>query len=760
MKTKLLKRISLVSIALFIFLSLFSRIDVIAANGIGPSQSFNTNFVLEEYSKFNNSIQNANSINITLPSSSWHIQDIELNFTDIKFGKELKIIEAQNYTGISREIYTQGPGDWNRGLGIQIRLTEPTTIYGVDLYGEKVERGDTIIEVQIRGYDALNNKPNSSVYSTVEINISTTEGWYRQTFPSSVLLSAGNYFLVINGSDVLTVNDDRIFWSYNNINPRDPSLYASNYTDQTGQWSTGIQHYTYLHKLIQKVNTPVYPEEINMTVKIDDQFYPISNTSEGQGYFPKTVVDFSPSSDNYQIIVDNQASESLFFNVSFYVTLTNNLISPSSVVAQLDAINKWSVRPTIVRQPTNYSVLFKYPNSLENISVLKDEVDITLDVLVDTIEHQIIILNNSISDGANWEIVADSTNVEFNLNIQRTEYVLGQEIQFSLLTPILSGTYIFILLDPAGIPAPSQTITYPSETVFSYNLSLTDLDGTYTAYVFWFSDGETNAGVQSQEFSISLSGPTPPPTPEFPLPLIIFIVILGAVVLGLVSFIAYKRINSYQRNKLEKFLSQCTDISNINEIIVIDTKSGIDVFSQSLGGRKLDTSLISGFLQAISNFGTALSETAKESRTLNIAYKDSIIMQTEFVNLKLIITLKENPSPNFKFIMEDLAYDIYKQYGSEIDKFAGILKPFKNMNDLIEKHLNTSFLYRLSVKQNPKIKLSASEKEMVNKALAFMKENKFDHFYSLYLLPENACSPKDYKTIFNLIEKGIFQPKK
>ncbi len=622
-KTKKLNIIGLVSIALFIFLSLFSKIDIITANGIVPSQRFNTNFVLDEYSKFTNSIQNANSINITLPSSSWSIQDIELNFTDIKFGKEIKIIEDQNYTSISDEIYHQTNSDWVRGLGVQIKLTEPTTIYGVDLYGEKVERGETIIDVQIRGYDALNNKPNSSVYSTVEINMSTTEGWYRQTFPSSVLLSAGNYFLVINGSDVVTVNDDRILWYYNHINPSDPSLYTS-YYNNTEQWSVGIQNYTYLHKLIQKVNTPIYPEEINMTVKIDDQFYQISNTSEGKGYFPKTVVDFSPSSDNYQIIVNNQASESLFFNVSSYVTLTNNFFSPSSVVAQLGTNNKWSVKPTLVRQPTNYSVLFKYPTSWENISVLKDEVDITLEVIHDTIEHQIIILNDSISDGANWEIVADSTNVEFSLNIERTEYELGQEIQFSLTTPI-PGTYIFILLNSAGVPVQNQTITYPSETVFSYNLNLTDLDGTYTAYVFWFSDGETNAGVQSEEFFISLGLPTP----EFPFLLIIFIVILGVVVLGLVSYIAYKRINSYQRNKLEKFLSQCTDISNINEIIVIDTKSGIDVFSQSLGGRKLDTSLISGFLQAISNFGTALSEEAKQSRTLNIAYKDSIIMQTE-----------------------------------------------------------------------------------------------------------------------------------
>ena len=231
-----------------------------------------------------------------------------------------------------------------------------------------------------------------------------------------------------------------------------------------------------------------------------------------------------------------------------------------------------------------------------------------------------------------------------------------------------------------------------------------------------------------------------------------------AVILGLGSYIAYKRIHSRQRTKLEKFLSRCTDISNINEIIVIDTKSGIDVFSQSFGGRKIDTSLISGFLQAISNFGTQISEAAKESRTLNIVYKDSIVMQTEFVNLKLIITLKENPSANFKFIMEDLAYDIYNQYGEEIDKFAGILKPFHNMKVLIEKHLNISFLYPLKIVENPKIKLSASEKEMIAKARIFMKENNFNYFYSLYLIPENTSSPKDYQTIFSLIEKGIFKP--
>ena len=108
--------------------------------------------------------------------------------------------------------------------------------------------------------------------------------------------------------------------------------------------------------------------------------------------------------------------------------------------------------------------------------------------------------------------------------------------------------------------------------------------------------------------------------------------------------------------------------------------------------------------------------------------------------------------------MEDLAYDIYKHYGEEIEKFTGILKPFHDMNVLIEKHLNTSFLYPIKIVENPKIKLNMSEKEMISKARTFMKENNFNYFYSLYLMPENTSTPKNYQTIFNLIEKGIFQP--
>jgi hypothetical protein len=59
---------------------------------------------------------------------------------------------------------------------------------------------------------------------------------------------------------------------------------------------------------------------------------------------------------------------------------------------------------------------------------------------------------------------------------------------------------------------------------------------------------------------------------------------------------------------------------------------------------------------------------------------------------------------------------------------------------------------------NKSAKLSQEEREMINRAYQVMGENEMDHFYSLYLLPDEACTPKDYETILKLIEKGIFQP--
>jgi len=225
-KTKKLNIIGLVSIALFVFLSLISRIDVITANGIGPSQSFNTNFVLEEYSKFNETDQNVNSINISLPSSSWSIQDIELNFTNIQF-IENNTIEDKQY-GNSYVINFQNEPQKLLGVGVQIQLNVSTTIYGVYIYARKIITSE-IIQVQLRGYDSVHDTPNNTIYSSTNINVNTTAGWYFQNFSTPISLPIGNYFLVLNGTNISTGPNTYYYWYYNGLDPKNPNLNVSEY---------------------------------------------------------------------------------------------------------------------------------------------------------------------------------------------------------------------------------------------------------------------------------------------------------------------------------------------------------------------------------------------------------------------------------------------------------------------------------------------------------------------------------------------------
>jgi hypothetical protein len=158
----------------------------------------------------------------------------------------------------------------------------------------------------------------------------------------------------------------------------------------------------------------------------------------------------------------------------------------------------------------------------------------------------------------------------------------------------------------------------------------------------------------------------------------------------------------------------------------------------------------------VREFGTHIAE--KDTRIVKLDYKDTIILMKEFVNIRLILNMKDSPSEDFIYSVESLAYEIYKKYGDQIENFKGSLKQFSGIKNLIEKHLNVSFLLPFKVVENPNIRLSPSEKAMVNKAIEFVKDHKFDYFYSLYLLPANECTPKDAEIILNLIEKGIFKP--
>ncbi len=721
-----------------------------ALEGDEISMSTRVKFQMFESSITEGNFQNASSVEVFLPSPSWSIKDVEINFSNIEFSTETKIIEDNptNHELIDKH---------HDGFGVQIKILDPTILNGIEIYGKNASLVNTPIFINIYGYNNETNGPNNDLYglpTLLDMPFSDTAAWHLQTLNSPINLLPGNYYLTIDGSSIGTSPQPIYYWYLNDVNPIYPDLYISSL--DSGSWSEGTQGTPFLYKMIQKVNTSIFPENINMTANIDGNTYNILNgKSQGKGYLKKTDLNYSPNKNKLEIMIKNNKTSQLLFDAGYNFTINNILRVPGEFKVKYNNDNEWLLTPQIRNVSNSHNLQYFYPNSWFDIKIFKNQIDITSELLIDSINNSIFIHNDIIDNTSNWEIKAKSHNINFNLNTPKIDFKTGQILEFTIGTPILNGNYTFYLFNPLGRTVYNITKELTrEENVFSYNIPTNAIEGEYIAFIIW--NNKTDAGVQFETFQITYSSNGTPL--DISIFLILGLVLTGGLVIGGSSYVTIKKIDSKKREKLNLILENCTETMSLKHIIVLHSKSGIDVYSESYEEEELEPTLISGFLQAIHNFGTEVIEKSKDTRTVKVEYQKSIILMTEFVNLKLIIIMGKNPSKNFLYSVESLAYYIYKYYGNLLDNFDGGLKQFLGISKLIEKILNVSFISPLRITMNKNVKLSQNEKEMVNKASKFMREHDFDNFHSLYLLPENDCSPKDYETILKLIKKGIFTP--
>jgi len=745
-KTKVL---IIINMMLLVFLLGFNlRLNNANAQINGDSLTIPTNFSMLEFGERNGTNENVGSIDIKIPSSSWNLTDIQLNFTDIKLEREIKTIEDQQY-GVYGHIYYKNPSIKRYGLGVQINLTETTIIHGVYMYGYKTSETTELIGVQLRGYDNLNNKPNSTIYSSANFNVSLIPGWYLQNFSNPISLSKGNYFLVLNGSNIISAST-HYYWAYNDFDPTNPNLHSSEYISQ---WLDGVQNSPYLYQIIQQVDRSYNPESINMTAEIDGVSYNITNgIDSGTGNLTLSNLNFSPNNENFQIPISNELSVELTFNLSYDLHLKNNFYSESSVVVQEGVDNSWAINPEITRNSGNCSVEFSFPKSWYNLNINRNGDNVTSDVFIDYINNYVIIPNDTITEGASWLITASSTEISFGLTVARTEFLAGQELKFFISEPLLNGNYTFNLNDPFHDKIYTSNKTLPSESnSFTYIIPSSALDGNYKAYIYWFNG--TDAGVTTQIFVITL-----------PFAIDWFLVVSVIIVVGLTSavsassYVLIKKSRKKSAARKEAIYNKCMDILNLNYMLIIEKQSSLNVYDQAFTDNKLNTTLISGFLEAIRSFGLDITGSEEQSQTIKLEYKNSKILMSDFKNFRIIFIMKDLPSNQFFDSIEALSYEIEEKYGNHLKEFKGNLQPFNNMEKLIKKHFGTSFLYPLEVVGTGKTKISATEKAMIDRAMFLMKKNKSKHCYTTQLMHEKGFNSKDIETIFSLIDKKVFQP--
>ncbi len=738
-----------------LLLSLIYSANFAKAQNNDETLEINSNLQMIEYSDNINISTDVSSIDIPLPSTTWNITNMEFNFTDIKLGKEIITIEEEGdetqIVGYKGEL----------GYGVQINITVLTEIFGVYIYGVRSGSDPSIpAYIQINGYNGTEDIPDDNIYGTVPINMTNNFEWHIQTFENPISLSIGQYYLVMNGTEMnIPIEKTAYNWYFNDSDSINTNLNTSNYDGAKWNWeATGEP---LLYKLIQRVNKSFEPEEINMSAIIDGIHYPILNGTEpGTGQL-NISKDISPLSEIYNIPIENNRVPELLFNLSYHIKLQNIFESEWEISIKENLANIWIMTQNFDRCYSNYSIKFIYPNSWYNLTIYRDIgfgwENITADIIKDPINHFIFLPNNTIIEDTDWEITANSPNIEPSLDVRKTKFSAGQEIQFSILPPIPPGNITFRLINPLDYPA-QPDITYVIETIeteellLTYQLPSNPHEGTYKAYIFW--NNATDAGVITQEFKISV--------PFVLDPMLIIIIVSVVAVLSIASFTTYKLVKNTKRKHeayRQSIFNKYMDVLNLDYFIITHKKSGLNLYEQILAGKSIDASLVAGFLEAIRSFGIELTGAGEQSQTIKLEYQDSKILMSEFKSFRILLIMKEHPSQDFLESIKALSYDIDKRYGNIIESFNGNLIPFKGIGELLEQHLQTALIYPLEIIKLD-IKLKSYEKSMVNRAKAIMKKKNKDYFTVTSLLSiRKDFDAKEAEIILNLIKKKVFQPK-
>jgi len=202
------------------------------------------------------------------------------------------------------------------------------------------------------------------------------------------------------------------------------------------------------------------------------------------------------------------------------------------------------------------------------------------------------------------------------------------------------------------------------------------------------------------------------------------------------------------------------DLINISYIMIIHKDVGVSIFNKQISLDVIDSDLVSGFLQAISQFRRELSKTPMgTSKGFEMDYYDFKIIITDGDYIRVALILEKSPSEQLKENQTAFTNAFETKYKAYIERFTGDLSPFTDADSLIEKYFNISLMYPLQLASFRDVfKLKTLEKTLVDVAEQIQKEKKF--FFVSSLLSFGLAGRKESRdqiisAILSLKNKGI-----
>jgi hypothetical protein len=217
-------------------------------------------------------------------------------------------------------------------------------------------------------------------------------------------------------------------------------------------------------------------------------------------------------------------------------------------------------------------------------------------------------------------------------------------------------------------------------------------------------------------------------------------------------------LKSYEEEKLRDLFEKYNDALNLIHILVIHRDSGVAIFSGSYTLEKIDSSLVSGFLHAITAFGSELSGMEGSLRLLE--YRGFRISVQEGESIRAALILKEDPSRRLLEILKHFVRFFDTKYKSALQNFKGAVDIFSDANTLVDDffEISLSFLHEIQEKEvfKNRERLSANELAVINMARSlgrqFLLSNLLEKVSKELLISQLEA----FSMIYNLREKKIF----
>ncbi|MFX0143207.1 MAG: hypothetical protein ACFE9C_03950, partial [Candidatus Hodarchaeota archaeon] len=351
------------------------------------------------------------------------------------------------------------------------------------------------------------------------------------------------------------------------------------------------------------------------------------------------------------------------------------------------------------------------------------------------------------------------------IDLPKSQYMKGTSFFSVIITdyggkPLENFDIIFEVLNPSGIPVYETTSRSNEYGIASGTLQFQNTGERFSIRARFVESGfYTNGEVISGYIRV---------VDEFILFMDNFLTYLPYIIIGTVVIAAALTARTIRNSKLQRFWAGeakiLDDLVKISYIMIIHKEVGVSIFNKQISLEDIDSDLISGFLQAISQFRSEIKKgsTAAKGKEFEMDYGDFKIVIADGDYVRVALILDGTPSEKLKDNLWLFTEDFEKRFGPELKQFTGELTAFRTADDLIERHFNISLVYPLQLgKHFGVIKLKGLEKALVEVAEQIQKERKLFFISSLLnfaLAGRKASRDEIISAIIDLKRKGIIIP--